>query len=449
MSNPNKNAENYFDTGREDSSSGISDTPESRVDPGMRAVVGSLRYLFIGLRFLIVLLLFLFFFGAFLGFENFGGFFYVDEHEKAMLFRFGRLVPVTVDGEKKEVFGSGNLFWRWPYPIDKVKKINTQRPVVIKTRHFWPRQDPNRIDSSDSGVEEGLRPGYDGYLLTGDTNIMHMTWSVTYEIVDPKAYYLRFNASRIGKAKPDELVDRRLIGPEVMIRNLLEEEILHETAQWTGEEVWLRRRLLRGNERQNEISLDEQAQGRVEEPQDGSTELSRLLPKAKNGATESYSQSLVEAVRRRMLKAVREAGMGIKIQDINLVDVQPPTPCQASFNKVNEAAQEYQQKLDAAETYKTRELAEARGKAARLVADSESYQSRIVARAKAEGEVFEKIYEQYQLSPTSALLDIYFDTLRNVLPEVSEQYIMPAADELSQEVRLLLGRSPESGQEDD
>ncbi len=416
----------------EDQSQPSDMSPGDAVDQGMTAVVGALRYLFVGLRVLILVLLVSFFFGAFLGIENFGGFFHIEEHEEGMLFRFGRLRPVTVEGETRDVFGSGVLRWRWPYPVDEVERIDTQRPISLETRHFWPQasaMDPMSAAAAAS-MEQGLRPGYDGYLLTGDTNIMHMTWRITYRVVDPKTYFLNFNHARVGDLPPGELTDRRPRGPEVMVQRLLEQAVLREVSTWSADEVWQRRRLLTES-----LPADPMLEGMPEdEPSPPG------LEPAQEAAT--HHERLAGAVRERLARLVADTELGIAIQELSLLEVQPPRPTLSAFIAVNEAVQERSQTLDAARSYRTRVLADARARAAALIADGEAYESRIVARAKADAEVFQQIQEQYLESPESVLVALYSDTLREVLPKVKERYVMPSAGETPQELRLLLG--PES-----
>ncbi len=416
--------------------------PAEAVDRGMQSVVGTLRYLFFGLRILIVVLLFSFFFGAYLGFDNFGGFFYIEEHEEAMLFRFGRLTPMrTAAGETREVFGSGRAYWRWPYPIDVVRRIDTQRPVVVETRHFWPQTDPNQLDpmAAAANLEQGLRPGYDGYLLTGDTNIMHMAWRISYRVTDPKSHYLNFNDRRIGDLAPGQLIDRRPIGPEVMLRSLLEQAVLHEVANWSAEEVWLQSRLL---EQQDESDLPLPIEPAFPEAGEEDEPLSPHSVEVEMPIADSpagQQESLVTAVRTRLAAAVENAELGIQIAELALLEVQPPAPTRSAFFAVTEAAQAYRQTRDAARVYETRTLAEARSQAASTVAEGEAYKSRTIAQAAADAEVFGQILRQYLVNPDSVLVALYSDTLRNVLPLVKEQYLMPSADGISQEVRLLLG----------
>jgi membrane protease subunit HflK len=378
--------------------------PSEELNQGAQAVVRTLGFLFVSLRVVIIALLMMFFFGAFFGFRNFGGFFHVDEHEQAMLFRFGRLQTVTVDGDPADVFGSGELHWRWPVPVDELKIIETQRPVIIETRHFWPATNPNQVGGAAPPSQQGLAPGRDGYLLTGDTNIMHLAWKLTYRVTNPKKYYLNFSDAPIGELEEGSLLDTRLGGAEVTVKNVLEQAVLRVVGAWTVEEVWLRARMIQDN-----------------------------------SGTKSRRENLSQVVRDRIETMIEELDMGISVQEVNLIDIQPPQSCAQAFAAVNDAAQEYQKQRDEAKTYRTKTLADARSKKAAIIADAEAYKSRIVASAQADRKVFEEILERYRESPESVVVALYSDTLRQVLETVPEKYILHGAGRGSREIRLMLG----------
>ncbi|MEI8079547.1 MAG: SPFH domain-containing protein, partial [bacterium] len=201
---------------------------EATAGQGAQAMARTLGTLFVALRVVIVL--------ALLSLA-FGGLFAVKENEEAMLFHFGRLEA----RHGTEILRSGNWYWAWPYPIDEIKRIPAQRSISITSRQFWPKLDPNNLQALQGGpVGPGakvLRAGEDGYLLTGDANIMHMAWTLTYRIAEPKAYYLNFyeDPETLPDGKPFPLADRR--GVELLIQSVLDDAVLGEVASWRVEDV--------------------------------------------------------------------------------------------------------------------------------------------------------------------------------------------------------------------
>lgn len=96
---------------------------------------------------------------------------------------------VKVFGKKVRTVKSG-LVYTWPFPIGDVERIQTkQRTLTIKD--FWMHETPQDTATpleSRPVSGRGLRPGYDGALLTGDRNLLHVRLECTYAVKDPVAY---------------------------------------------------------------------------------------------------------------------------------------------------------------------------------------------------------------------------------------------------------------------
>lgn len=109
---------------------------------------------------------------------------------------------VTIFGGRAEVVGPG-LHYTWPFPIGHIDTVSV-KDRVLEVRTFWMGETPE--DKSKTLAERtppqgGLRPGWDGALLTGDAYVVHMKLRCTYAIEDVLAY-------RMGMADPNG--DRRL-----------------------------------------------------------------------------------------------------------------------------------------------------------------------------------------------------------------------------------------------
>jgi len=305
---------------------------EEKVGAGARAFVQSLRVLFFVLRILIVVVL---------GWLVFGGFFYVKEDEEAMVFRFGELV--TRDGSK--ILTSGKWYWAWPYPIEAVKRIQAQRSVTLETTQFWPKIQPNKVEgqSEEAPADPGdpsaaLKPGEGGYLVTGDANIMHMIWTITYRVTDAERYYLgllqddapppKDDVTRL--ARPDPEAEKKKEeekkatppgakkktapikrGVEKIIESVFANAILDEVARWRVEDVYV---------------------------------LSRRIGEAGPGAPGQGTQKIVvremlrDAVVDRLNRRLAELDLGISVQAVSITERQPPTAVADAFRAFNDAA---------------------------------------------------------------------------------------------------------------
>lgn len=373
---------------------------------GMRSVVRMLGFLFNSLRVAIVLCLICL---------VFGGMFYVKNDEEGMLFHFGRLTA----REGQEVLKSGRLYWAWPYPIDVLKRIPAQKSVTLQCVQFWPKLDPNKLQQLQGqaappppagGPGSGLKPGDDGYLVTGDANIMHMIWTLTYRVTDPKRYYLQYFEDPSGPGGTDvPWKDRR--GVDKLIESVLADVVLNVVGTWNVDDVFRKSGLV-------------------------------SVPGADGGARQ---ESLSGAVRQRVVErlAKAELDVGIEVQQVSLVEVQPPVASQQAFREVFAAAAENQAEVEKALGYQKKVVTEAEGTAAQVLAEARAYKTRVTESVKASKSYFEKVLSEYQKNPKTMLVALYSDTIREVLTKAESRYILHDRGDGQQEIRLMLGPEPD------
>lgn len=359
---------------------------EDQHSEALKSLVGMLRFLFWGLRLLIIVVFVVLLFG---------GVFNVEEYQRAMLFRFGKLV-VRENQTDPYTFGSG-WYWGWPAPIDRVQKIPAGRSITVRTDQFWSEDSAGSLSVADRNrpQKNTLIPGEDGYVVTGDANIMHMAWYCTYRIEDPKRYYL-------GLYTPEEGTPQTR-GARQIIRSVLENAALREVARWPVESVYRMGRRTNG-------------------PGAGKT--------------------LDKAVADRFREEVRALDLGIEVQDVGVTRVTPPGETQAAFREVADAANEYQTKRDEADAFRERELSRARGERASILADARAYRERIQKNIRADVEAFLHFRREFRNAPRATLLAFYLDALRDVLEAVDNKYVLHTKSDGEQEVRLQLSPKP-------
>ncbi len=148
----------------------MSHLPTTR-DPGNEALADALRVSFRVLRVVMVILLALY---------VVSGIFIVKQDEKAIVLVFGKMTGAA--GER--IRGPG-IHWTFPRPIGEIVRVKTEQVQSIETGTFaMPNQPP--------GGDAPLRPGQDGYSLTGDANLMHSRWVVRYQVEDPVVAEFQF-----------------------------------------------------------------------------------------------------------------------------------------------------------------------------------------------------------------------------------------------------------------
>jgi len=148
------------------------------LDPADRALAEALRLSF-GILKLVMLALAVAY--------AFSGLFSVGTNEVALRLRFGNYVgPV-----ENRVLERGT-YLAAPFPIEQVITIDTRPQSLALDREFWFRADAGGRGRTQAEIRRSrsgpLDPLKDGSLLTGDLNIVHARWSVTYRVQDPVAY---------------------------------------------------------------------------------------------------------------------------------------------------------------------------------------------------------------------------------------------------------------------
>jgi membrane protease subunit HflK len=363
---------------------------------GVQALVRMFHLLFLGLRILIVVIFV---------WLVFSGVFRVEDGKEALLFRFGRIQEMVLDPAQgpTAVLTSGHWYWAWPYPVDYVKKIPAQQALSVSTEAvFWPRVNPNQIQAPDPATMENLPlvPGQDGYMLTGDANIIHTVWSLTYRVRDAKRYYLDFYDD--SETRPDASGKPPVLrGHGAILRGVLASAALAELSTWSVEDI------LR------------------------SSRTSPTDPEAK--------ELLTDNVRKRLERKLAVLDLGIDAQLVNLVDIQPPTATLAAFRKVGDAATEQRQLVEGAGKYAARVVPEAEGEAYRVLDEARAYRTRLVESVQAESAYFRTVLAEYRKSPETMLVALYSDAIRDVLKKVETKYVIRAAGDGQRELRLQLG----------
>ena len=104
------------------------------------------------------------------------GIYKVDSSEVAVVLRFGALTGATPEEQIKQP----GLHFSLPSFIDEVVKVPVERVQVLSVGSLY-----------GSGSLMGKAIQSNGYVITGDSNIVRMNIAVKYKISDPVAYALR------------------------------------------------------------------------------------------------------------------------------------------------------------------------------------------------------------------------------------------------------------------
>jgi len=131
----------------------------------------------------------------------------------------------------------------------------------------------------------------------------------------------------------------------------------------------------------------------------------------------------VEALQ-RLQDLVKSYHMGIKIDQVQLKNVNPPERVQASFNEVNQAQQEKERAINVANGEYNKSIPHARGTAAQNIRAAEGYAKKRVNEAEGDVAKFNALLAEYVKAPEVTRRRLYLETMANLLPQVKNKIIV-------------------------
>lgn len=119
--------------------------------------------------------------------------------------------------------------------------------------------------------------------------------------------------------------------------------------------------------------------------------------------------------------------LGITIDQVQLKDVNPPEPVQASFNEVNQAQQERERAINLAKGEFNKAIPQARGAADQRLREAEGYATKRVNEAEGDAAQFNAVLEQYVKAPEVSRQRLYFETVQEVFPRLGRRVVVDQA----------------------
>jgi len=152
-------------------------------------------------------------------------------------------------------------------------------------------------------------------------------------------------------------------------------------------------------------------------------------------------QEIEHAALLGLQELAKRYGLGMSVLLVQLRNVHPPQPVQASFNEVNQAQQEMQQSINLANGEYNRAVPRARGEAARKISEAQGYATKRTNEARGDAERFSAVLAEYLKAPDVTRQRLYHETMKEVLPKLERKVIL---DERAQQILPLfqLDREP-------
>ncbi len=325
-----------------------------RYDAGLKALAKSLRVAFLLLLIGII--------GTLIYFVSGAGYFSVEPQEAVIVTRFGKIVGTYTSGGH----------WFMPFPVSQFIRVQTSQQLLEIDFAAAAAGNPEQ-------VSESLEPGRDNYIITGDANIIHSSWTVAYRVNDPEKYYLNLLTPQLpvvnGKVMPDDeftdadgMVGTR--GPVTFLRNLFRQAVISVTARCKVDDI---------------------------------------LTKDQN----KYS----EEVYAEFSRMVAAHDCGLEIINVGLNRIYPPANTKAAFEEVTAADNASAAMIKEAETYAEIQKNDAAAKSVAIKAAAEIYKKRVIAKLNAQMTYFENIRKQNNNG--ALVMALYTDMLREIAPGIS------------------------------
>ncbi len=335
-------------------------------DAGTQALAGALKSSFAIVKVIMIGLLLLFLFS---------GFFVVGPQEKAIVLRFG----VPAGGGDGKLLGPGP-HWAFPPPIDEVVRIPVGQVMNLNSTVGWyATTAAMEAAGNEPPPGDSLRPAIDGYLLTGDENMIHLRATLRYRIAEPGLrYVLDFaNASNV-------------------VQNAFNNALLFAAARYKVDDALTR----------------DQAGFR-------------------------------ETARNRFEQLVARHNLGITEIQIDNMQVIPPRQLKEAFSRVTEAEVRRAKELNDARSYENQTISKARAEAESRKNLGEAERTRLVEFVAAEVERFTNNLPAWRANRDLFTQQRQSEVLRIIYTNVQEKVVAPQrGGGAGRELRLQINREP-------
>ncbi len=139
--------------------------------------------------------------------------------------------------------------------------------------------------------------------------------------------------------------------------------------------------------------------------------------------TVGRQEAEVEALK-RLQGIVDSLRMGMHIDQVQLLNVNPPHEVQTSFDEVNRAQQEKEQMIQQARGEYNKLVPRAKGEAEQKISAAQGYAAKRVNEAQGDAGRFLALLTEYKKAPDATRKRIYLETLGEVLPNLPGKVIL-------------------------
>jgi membrane protease subunit HflK len=145
----------------------------------------------------------------------------------------------------------------------------------------------------------------------------------------------------------------------------------------------------------------------------------------------------------RMQELATRYKLGVRVDQVQLKNVNPPAEVQDSFNEVNKAQQDRENAINIANGNYNEAVPRARGQADQTIRAAEGYQFKRVNEAEGDVASFNAMLGEYTKAPEITRTRLYLETMGDVLPGMGPKIIIDDSMKQLLPILPLTGKTPE------
>src|SRR6266516_1421919 len=135
-------------------------------------------------------------------------------------------------------------------------------------------------------------------------------------------------------------------------------------------------------------------------------------------------QDIEVAALARMQELAKRYKLGVRVDQVQLKNVNPPAEVQASSNEVNRAQQDRENAINIANGDYNEAVPKAKGQADQTIRGAEGYRFKRVTEAEGDVASFNAMLEQFTKAPEITRTRLYLETMGEVLPKMGPMIII-------------------------
>jgi membrane protease subunit HflK len=130
--------------------------------------------------------------------------------------------------------------------------------------------------------------------------------------------------------------------------------------------------------------------------------------------------AIATTIQERVQELMDQYRTGLLVTSVNMQPAKPPEQVKESFDDAIKAREDKERSENRAEAYANQILPQARGEAARILADAKAYRDKVIAESEGEAARFSAVLTEYAKAPEVTRQRLYLDTMERVLGDSSK-----------------------------